>query len=47
MATAPPKQRNWHWRSKAFRGVLYQVLAITLIFVADKSGEPPGHISNT
>ena len=34
MATAPPKQRNWHWRSKAFRGVLYQVLAITLIFVA-------------
>jgi general L-amino acid transport system permease protein len=28
---APPKKRDWSWRSQAFRGFLYQVIAITLI----------------
>ncbi len=31
---APPRKRNWSWRSAAFRGVLYQVLALALIFGA-------------
>ena len=34
MATAPPKTRSWSWRSKAFRGVLYQVIVLGLIFAA-------------
>ena len=25
---APPKKKNWSWRSQAFRGLIYQVLAI-------------------
>lgn len=29
---APPKQRVWTWRSTAFRSVLYQVLALAVIF---------------
>ncbi len=28
---APPKRRDWSWRSQAFRGLIYQVLAVTLI----------------
>jgi general L-amino acid transport system permease protein len=32
--TAPPAKRNFHWRSKAFRGVLYQVVAVLLIAAA-------------
>ncbi len=27
----PPKKRVWSWRSQAFRGLIYQVLAIALI----------------
>ena len=34
MATAPPKVRSWSWRSKAFRGVLYQVIVLALIIAA-------------
>ena len=34
MASAPPKTRSWSWRSKAFRGVLYQVIVLGLIFLA-------------
>jgi general L-amino acid transport system permease protein len=30
----PPKSRSWSWRSKAFRGVLYQVIVLGLIFAA-------------
>jgi general L-amino acid transport system permease protein len=32
--TAPPKARSWSWRSKAFRGVLYQVVVLALILAA-------------
>jgi general L-amino acid transport system permease protein len=31
---APPKARSWSWRSKAFRGVLYQVIVLGLIVAA-------------
>ena len=31
---APPAKRSFHWRSKAFRGVLYQVVAVLLIAAA-------------
>ncbi len=27
----PPKKRDWSWRSQAFRGLLYQVIAVLLI----------------
>lgn len=27
----PPKKRNWSWRSQAFRGLIYQAIAIALI----------------
>jgi len=27
----PPKKNRWSWRSQAFRGVIYQILAIVLI----------------
>lgn len=30
---SPPKKKNWSWRSQAFRGVIYQVIAIGLIVV--------------
>ena len=30
-AKSPPKKKNWSWRSQAFRGLLYQLLAVTLI----------------
>ncbi len=29
--SAPPKKNNWSWRSQAFRGLVYQVLALALI----------------
>jgi general L-amino acid transport system permease protein len=32
--SAPPKTRRWTWRSQAFRGVLYQVIALALIALA-------------
>jgi len=28
---APPKRRDWSWRSQAFRGLVYQVLAVVLV----------------
>ena len=28
---SPPKKKSWSWRSQAFRGVIYQVIAIGLI----------------
>jgi general L-amino acid transport system permease protein len=31
---APPKRRDWSWRSQAFRGVVYQILAVTAIAAA-------------
>ena len=31
---APPKKRDWSWRSQALRSVLYQVVALVLIFSA-------------
>ena len=27
----PPKRRDWSWRSQAFRGVVYQVVALALV----------------
>jgi len=30
-STAPPPKKNWSWRSQAFRGVVYQIVAIALI----------------
>jgi general L-amino acid transport system permease protein len=30
----PPKTRRWTWRSQAFRGVVYQVLALALLLAA-------------
>jgi len=31
---APPKVRRWTWRSQAFRGVVYQVVAVLLLAAA-------------
>jgi len=31
---APAKQFRWSWRSAAFRGLLYQVIAILLVVAA-------------
>jgi general L-amino acid transport system permease protein len=31
---APPKRRDWSWRSQAFRGLVYQVIAIALVALA-------------
>jgi general L-amino acid transport system permease protein len=31
---APPKKREWSWRSGAFRGLVYQVLAVLVIGLA-------------
>lgn len=28
---APPRRRGWSWRSQAFRGLIYQIVAIALI----------------
>jgi general L-amino acid transport system permease protein len=28
---APPKRRDWSWRSQAFRGLVYQIVAVALI----------------
>ena len=28
---APPKRRDWSWRSQAFRGLVYQIIAIALV----------------
>ena len=31
---APPKKKNWSWRSQAFRGLIYQIVAIGLVLLA-------------
>ncbi len=31
---APPKRRAWSWRSRAFRGVIYQIVAVLVIGAA-------------
>ncbi len=31
---APPRRRDWSWRSQAFRGVVYQIVAVGLLGVA-------------
>ena len=31
---APPKKTNWSWRSQAFRGLIYQVIAFGLVVMA-------------
>src|SRR5882724_11180145 len=30
----PPRRRDWSWRSQAFRGLVYQVLAVVVIGLA-------------
>ena len=30
----PPKKRDWSWRSQAFRGIVYQLLAVAVIAAA-------------
>jgi len=30
----PPRKKNWSWRSQAFRGVVYQIVAVALIGLA-------------
>ena len=34
MKRPPPKTRGWSWRSRAFRGLIYQLLAVVLIGTA-------------
>jgi general L-amino acid transport system permease protein len=31
---SPSKQKKWSWRSQAFRGLVYQIIAIGVVFVA-------------
>jgi general L-amino acid transport system permease protein len=31
---APPRKKKWSWRSQAFRGLVYQILAVTVIGMA-------------
>ena len=30
-SASPPKTKSWSWRSQAFRGLVYQVLALILL----------------
>lgn len=32
--TSPPRKSRWSWRSQAFRGLIYQIIAIGLIFLS-------------
>ncbi len=32
--TSPPKKKNWSWRSQAFRGLVYQLISITMVVTA-------------
>ena len=32
--TSPPKKKSWSWRSQAFRGLIYQLVAVALIVAA-------------
>ena len=34
MSTPPPPKRQWSWRSQAFRGLVYQILAILVLVLA-------------
>jgi general L-amino acid transport system permease protein len=34
MKPAPPKPRSWSWRSQAFRGLVYQAIALALVALA-------------
>ena len=34
MSTPPPPKRQWSWRSQAFRGLIYQILAIVGLALA-------------
>jgi len=34
MSTPPPPKRQWSWRSQAFRGLIYQILAIVGLVLA-------------
>jgi ABC-type amino acid transport system permease subunit len=34
MSTPPPPKRQWSWRSQAFRGLVYQILAIVGLAIA-------------
>jgi general L-amino acid transport system permease protein len=34
MSRPPPPRRRWSWRSQAFRGVVYQILAVVLLLAA-------------
>ncbi len=31
---SPPKKKNWSWRSQAFRGLIYQIIAIAAVALA-------------
>lgn len=31
---SPPKKKNWSWRSQAFRGLVYQIIAIAVVIVS-------------
>lgn len=31
---SPPKKKNWSWRSQAFRGLVYQILAMAIVITA-------------
>ena len=33
-AAPPPKSRQWTWRSKSFRAVIYQIVAVALVLAA-------------
>ena len=32
--STPPKKNNWSWRSQAFRGLVYQIIAAMVIVMA-------------
>ena len=29
--SSPPTRRSWSWRSRAFRGLIYQIVAVSVI----------------
>jgi general L-amino acid transport system permease protein len=34
MSSPPPPKRQWSWRSQAFRGLVYQIIAILVLVLA-------------
>ena len=34
MSTPPPPKRQWSWRSQAFRGLIYQIIALAALTTA-------------